>query len=154
MGEAGARDSRVVPGSAFTKASPRQRQGVLPHRLVVAEQPARLSLPDAPMLAQWQASYPRAASMQASLAVIGGILAIIAYAMLGDWRWLLAAILMLANWPYTLICIKPTNDALKSIQVSTAGAEARRLGEKWGNLHAGRSALGAAATLVCIWALY
>ena len=31
----------------------------------VAEQPARLALPDAPMLAQWQASYPRAASMQA-----------------------------------------------------------------------------------------
>jgi hypothetical protein len=119
----------------------------------VAEQPARLSLPDGPMLAQWQASYPRAANMQASLALAGGVLAIIAYALLGDWRWLLAAVFMLANWPYTLIVIKPTNDALNGIQVSAAGPDARRLVERWGSLHAGRSALGAAAALVCLWAL-
>ena len=120
----------------------------------VAEQPARLALPDGPMLAQWQASYPRAASMQASLAVIGGVLAIVAYVMLWDWRWLLAAICILANWPYTLVSIKPTNDALKGIQVPSAGAEACRLVERWGELHAGRSALCAAATVVCIWALH
>jgi hypothetical protein len=119
----------------------------------VAEQPARLALADGPMLAQWQASYPRAASMQASLAIVGGVLAVIAYFVLLDWRWLLAAILILANWPYTLIGIKPTNDALKSIQSVAAGTEARRLVERWGTLHAGRSALGAAATLACVWAL-
>jgi len=118
----------------------------------VAEQPARLALPDGPMLAQWQQSYPRAAAMQASLAIIGGVLAIIAYAILSDWRWLLAAILILANWPYTLIVIKPTNDALNGIQVSAAGGEARRLVERWGTLHAGRSALGLAAVLTGIWA--
>ena len=120
----------------------------------VAEQPARLALPDGPMLAQWQQSYPRAASMQASLAIVGGVLAIIAYVTLSDWRWLLGAILILANWPYTLICIKPTNNTLKGIEVSAAGAEARRLVEKWGLLHAGRSALGTAAALVSIWASY
>jgi hypothetical protein len=120
----------------------------------VAEQPARLALADGPMLAQWQQSYPRAASMQASLAIVGGALALIAWFMLADWRWLLAALLMLANWPYTLICIKPTNDALKGMQAATAGPEARRLVERWGTLHAGRSCLGAAATLVCIWATY
>ena len=119
----------------------------------VAEQPARLALPDGPMLAQWHASYPRAASMQASLAIVGGVLAILAYVLLSDWRWVLAAILILANWPYTLVCIKPTNDALKSMQVATAGAEARRLVERWGTLHTGRSALGAAAVLASIWAL-
>jgi len=118
----------------------------------VAEQPARLALPDAPMLAQWQASYPRAASMQASLAIIGGVLAIIAYVTLSDWRWLLAAFLILANWPYTLICIKPTNDTLKSIQDAAADGQARRLVERWGTLHAGRSLLGMAATVVCILA--
>ena len=88
----------------------------------VAEQPARLALPDGPMLAQWHASYPRAASMQASLAIVGGVLAILAYVLLSDWRWVLAAILILANWPYTLVCIKPTNDALKSMQVAAPSA--------------------------------
>jgi hypothetical protein len=62
----------------------------------VAEQPARLSLPDGPMLAQWQASYPRAATMQASLAVIGGVLAIASYAVLGNWRALAA---LGPGWP-------------------------------------------------------
>ena len=119
----------------------------------VAEQPARLSLPDGPMLAQWQASYPRAAAMQASLAILGGVLAVVAYLALTDWRWLVAAALMLANWPYTLICIKPTNDTLKSIPVAAAGPEARRLVERWGTLHAGRSLLGSLAVLVSIWAL-
>jgi len=116
----------------------------------VAEQPARLSLPDAPMLAQWQASYPRAATMQAGLALIGGVLGIAAYVMLGDWRWLLGAIVLLAAWPYTLIGIKPTNDAL---QVAQPSPEIRALVRKWGALHAGRSALGAVATLIELWAL-
>jgi hypothetical protein len=119
----------------------------------VAEQPARLSLADGPMLAQWQASYPRAAGMQASLAVVGGVLAIIAYAQLGGWRWLLAAVLILANWPYTLVWIKPTNDTLKRFPPAAPPAEARRLVEHWGQLHAGRSALGAGAVLACLWAM-
>jgi len=90
--------------------------------------------------------------MQASLAIIGGVLAIIAYVAVPDWRWLLAVTLILANWPYTLIGIKPTNDTLKSMQSAAAGGEARRLVERWGRLHAGRSLLGTAATVVCIWA--
>jgi hypothetical protein len=119
----------------------------------VAEQPARLSLADGPMLAQWQASYPRAAGMQASLAVIGGVLAIVTYAQLGGWRWLLVAVLILGNWPYTLICIKPTNDTLKGISASAPAPEVRRLVERWGRLHAGRSALGAGAILASLWAM-
>jgi len=119
----------------------------------VAEQPARLALADGPMLAQWQASYPRAAGMQASLAIVGGVLALVAYAMLGNWRWILAAILILANWPYTLVRIKPTNDTLKGISAASLSPEARRLVEQWGRLHAGRSALGTASVLACLWAL-
>jgi hypothetical protein len=116
----------------------------------VAEQPARRSLPDAAMLAQWQASYPRAAIMQAGLALIGGVLGILTYYTVGDWRWLLGAVALLAAWPYTLIVIKPTNDAL---HVAQASPETRRLVETWGMLHAGRSGLGAAAVLLYLWAL-
>jgi hypothetical protein len=119
----------------------------------VVEQPARLALADSPMLAQWQASYPRAAVMQSSLAIAGGVFGISAYAASTDWRWLPAAVLILANWPYTLIWIKPTNDTLKSIQAASAGRQTRRLIEQWGTLHGGRSMLGAAATLVSLWAV-
>jgi hypothetical protein len=118
----------------------------------VAEQPARLALDDGPMLTEWRASYRRAAVMQASLALVGGALGGLAAYQQADWRWLLAALCLLANWPYTLICIKPSNDALNRHAIADNGAEARRLVERWGGLHAGRSALGVAAVVISIWA--
>jgi NAD-dependent oxidoreductase involved in siderophore biosynthesis len=118
----------------------------------VAEQPARQALAAGPMLVQWQASYRRAAVMQASLALIGGVLGGWAAYDLADGRWVLAALLLIANWPYTLLCIMPTNDALHRLPISEAGPDARRLVATWGRLHAGRSALGLAAVLACLWA--
>jgi hypothetical protein len=119
----------------------------------VAEQPARLSLDDRSLLAEWKPSYKRGFAMQASLAVLGAGLAILAYLSAGDWRWLVGGAMLLLNWPYTLLGIMPTNNALMAIQPDAAGVETRRLIEKWGGLHAGRSALGAIATLIFLWAL-
>jgi hypothetical protein len=39
---------------------------------------------------------------------LGG-LGLVAYSSASDWRWLLAAIVLLANWPDTLFLIAPTN---------------------------------------------
>jgi hypothetical protein len=113
----------------------------------VAEQPARLALPDAAMLIQWQRSYSNAAKMQASLALLGGILGFAAFWSSGDWLWVLGALVLLSAWPFTLMVIKPTNDALNATRSEVAGAETRRLVERWGSLHTGRSAIGIAATL-------
>ena len=118
----------------------------------VAEQPSRLALPDAAMLIQWQRSYSNAAKMQASLALLGGVLGFAAFWSSGGWLWVLGALVLLSAWPFTLIVIKPVNDALNATESTAASTETRRLVEKWGSLHAGRSAIGVAATLIYLLA--
>jgi Domain of unknown function (DUF1772) len=119
----------------------------------VAEQPARLGLDDNSLLAQWKPSYARGFAMQASLAVISGVLGLVAACQTGDWRWCVGAVLMLANWPYTLLGIMPTNNKLNAIAAGAAGPQSRSLIVDWGRLHAVRTALGIAASLAFLWAL-
>jgi uncharacterized membrane protein len=117
------------------------------------EQPARLELDDRALLAEWKPSYARGAMMQATLALVGGIFGLAAWWTSGDWRWIVGALLILAPWPWTIIAIKPTNDTLKAIPVEAADASSRQLLEKWGRLHAVRTALGVAAAAAYLWAL-
>jgi hypothetical protein len=119
----------------------------------VAEQPARLSLDDGAALAEWQRSYNHAAPMQAGLALVSALLGFVVAWQTRDWRWLAGAILILANWPYTLLVIKPINNRLHAIAPADADAQTRAMIVSWGRLHGGRSALGTAATLLFLWAL-
>ena len=116
----------------------------------VAEQPARLLLADQPLLTEWKTAYKRGAVMQASLAIVGFLLGMLAWWQTGDWVWIAGGLLMLANWPYTLLVIKPVNDRLMA--ADTATPKSRAMIVKWGSLHAVRTALGSAATIAFLWA--
>ncbi|HEY4471789.1 MAG TPA: DUF1772 domain-containing protein [Stellaceae bacterium] len=118
----------------------------------IAEQPARLQLDDRSLLAEWKLAYKRGYIMQASLAIVGGVLGLVAYFSSLDWRWLIGAVVLLANWPYTIFVIMPTNHHLMNTPAEAATAETGRMLARWGALHAGRSALGLVATLIFLWA--
>lgn len=121
--------------------------------VALVEHPARLQLDDRAALLQWQPAYRRGAAMQAPLALIGGLIGLLAGWQSDDWRWLLGAALMLASWPYTLLAMLPTNTLLQASRGVDAGPEIRALLIKWGRLHLVRVAFGFAAAGVFFWAL-
>ena len=118
----------------------------------IAEQPARLGLDDRALLAEWQPSYRHGFAMQAPLTVLGGLLGLIAWWQTREAGFLVGAVALIANVPWTLIVILPTNHALEATDPAQAGPETRALVRKWGTLHAVRTGLGFAATLAFLFA--
>jgi hypothetical protein len=119
----------------------------------LAEQPARLKLDDRGLLIQWQAAYKRGLAMQAPLAALGFLFGAAAWWQTGRLAFLIGGLVLLCNWPYTLLGIMPTNRALMATDPAQAGPASRALIERWALLHAGRTALGLAATLIHLVAL-
>jgi anthrone oxygenase-like protein len=114
------------------------------------EHPARLALDGRSQLAQWRPAYKRGFIMQSSLALISFIFGVLAWWQSGDWRWLPGAAVIVANWPYTIVVILPTNNRLMDDGIGAA--EARQVLGKWVRLHAVRSVLGLVATIAYLWA--
>lgn len=138
-------DLALVAAAAFTGAA---------FYVGFAEQHARLQLAAPAMLRQWKPAYRRGLLMQSSLAVIAGVLGVVAFILTYDWRWLAGAVLVLANWPYTLLIIMPTNKQLESTADETADETTRGLIEQWGRLHAVRTLLGLLSVAAYLWASY
>jgi hypothetical protein len=112
-----------------------------------AEQPARLKLDDAALLAEWKPSYKRGFAMQAPLAFLGFLFGLLAWYDKGEGRFLWSSILMIANWPWTLVFMMPTNNKLMSLDPLEPDSQTRAIIQKWGTLHAVRTGLGIAATI-------
>lgn len=119
----------------------------------VAEQPSRILLDDKALLVEWQPSYKRGFAMQAPLAAIGCVLGLIAWWQTGVGAFILGAILIVANWPWTMLGVMPTNNALMAMDPAAPPSEARALIIRWGKLHAVRTALGALATIAFLGAV-
>src|SRR5712671_510713 len=107
------------------------------------EHPARVSCGPALALAEFRPSYTRASIMQALLAIVGTGAGIGRWAVGGGSGWLVCALLLGAVVPFTLLVILPTNHQL--FDDSLDEALVQTLLERWGRLHAVRSALGVAA---------
>lgn len=118
-----------------------------------AEQHARLQLDVRALLMQWKPSYSRGFIMQSSLAVVSCAFGVIAFLFSYDWRWLVGAALIVANWPFTLFIIMPTNKQLQDTSLEEADEATRGLIEQWGRLHAVRTALGLFSTIAYLWAM-
>jgi hypothetical protein len=120
----------------------------------LAEQPARLHLDDRAALAQWVPSYRRAFEMQATLALISGLLGAAAWGRTGHVLWGMGAAIIILNWPYTLLFVMPVNRKLEATRPEETGEESRSLLKRWGRLHAGRTALGGLAATIFLIAAW
>jgi len=114
----------------------------------VVEQPARLTLDDRALLAEWKPAYKRGFAMQSALAILGFALGLVTWRQTSDVTWLFGALAMIANWPFTLLAIMPTNRQLTATSADKADARTRQLIRKWGYLHGVRTALGFTAVLL------
>jgi cell division protein FtsL len=119
----------------------------------LVEHPARLGCSTELAATQWAPSYKRATIMQASLAVISFLSGVGAWFFGAGSLWLIAAIIIFAVVPVSLLIIMPVNDRLLAQGRDLASSETRSLLIKWGNLHAIRSVLGSTASVLFIFQL-
>lgn len=119
----------------------------------LVEHPARMSCGVELALREWAPSYERAAVMQASLAVLGGVTGVLAWALLGGFGYLVGALLLLAVVPYTLLVVFPTNKRLLELHAKGQIGNAHELLKRWNALHAVRSALSVVAFGFMLFAL-
>ena len=91
--------------------------------------------------------------MQASLAVLGGVSGVLAWALRGGLGYLVGALLLLAVVPFTLLVVFPTNKRLLELHASGQIGNAYELLKRWNALHAVRSGLSLVAFVFMLFAL-
>ncbi|MGH9842805.1 MAG: DUF1772 domain-containing protein [Blastocatellia bacterium] len=116
----------------------------------LVEHPARMGCDTKTAATVWAPSYKRATAMQASLAVVSLLAGSLAWLLGGGVMWLVGAALIGLVVPFTFIAIMPLNRQLLAPGRDLESAQTRALLEKWGRLHAVRSTLSLAASVVYV----
>ena len=113
--------------------------------ITAVEHPARLSCGTELAVREFAPSYHRATLMQVPLAAVGCITGGWSAWQFGDPWVALAAVLLIAVVPFTLVVILPTNKQLLDPALDPGSQRAAELLTRWGRLHATRSVLSGAA---------
>jgi hypothetical protein len=119
----------------------------------LVEHPARMGCDTKTAVTVWAPSYRRATVMQASLAILSLLAGVAAWLLGGGLMWLIGAILIGLVVPFTFLAIMPTNHQLLAPGRDLSSNETRVLLERWGRLHAVRSALSFIASVIFVWLL-
>ena len=117
----------------------------------VAEHPARMECGTELATTVFGPSYARAATMQASLAIIATIAGISVAVTGGSWLWYVGASLIFFVVPFTFVAIMPTNKQLLDPERDRSSTETAALLKKWGMLHGIRSIASILATLIYVY---
>jgi uncharacterized membrane protein len=86
-------------------------------------------------------------------AIVGFVLGVVAWWLTGGVMFVIGGVLLLANWPWTIFGIMPTNKILMATEPGEASPESRALIVKWNRLHSVRTVLGCLAMLAFLIAL-
>jgi uncharacterized membrane protein len=121
--------------------------------ITFVEHPARLECGTELAATEFGPSYRRATLMQASLAAVGLLAALVAWARGRGVAVLIGGLLLGVVIPFTLLVILPTNKRLLDPGLDRGSAEAAALLARWGRLHAVRSLASALAFMVLLWCL-
>ena len=119
----------------------------------VAEHPARMEIDTRSAAVQWAPSYRRATWMQAPLAIVSFVAGVGAWLLGAGVLWLVAALFIGAVVPITFLVIMPTNRQLLAPGRELDSLDTRVLLDRWGRLHAIRSAASGVATVLMLWGL-
>jgi len=91
--------------------------------------------------------------MQAPLAAIGSLAALVSWWFDRGLGWLIGGLLLLLIILFTLVVIFPTNKRLESQELDLRSEEACCLLRRWGRLHAVRSILSVLAFVIFVFLL-
>jgi hypothetical protein len=117
----------------------------------VAEHPARMTLDTRSAASQWAPSYQRATWLQAPLALLSLVAGLGSWLLGAGLGWAVAALFIGAVVPFTFIGIMPTNRSLLLPGRDAGTSETRSLLERWARLHAVRTALSLASTILYVY---
>jgi hypothetical protein len=114
----------------------------------LVEHPARMTLETKSAATEWATSYSRATWVQAPFALLSLFAGLASWWLSGRIGWAVAALLIGAVVPFTFIGVMPTNKALLAPDCDLTSVETRELLIRWNKLHAVRTVLSIAATLL------